>query len=387
MNIKRMLYMSLLWNLSLAYSMESAKSNSNEISDANLQKIIMYTNGSSLYLVDFFKNLIRINNIPFNLETIKSIFNLQQSNLNEIFLNTIEDEALRPLILSAGADINALSQEKYNCLWYTQKPELLARLIDLGANVNHIDSKGGSCLTNLLPLLDETTLKAARILLEKGANPNVIFDASLNRSLLHQLVKQACINKKFINAIQLLCEHKANSNIQDTFNETPLMTAVQDSNVEVVKVLLDHGADPNIGKESTNEYPIHMAIKAGYYGQHKYTPEIAILLLKHSANPNVSYPNCNNTPLNVAIECQQTDIIQALINSGADKHHRNYTTRTPLEIALQYPYYQKLPNIIDLLSDNKVDHTEPNEITEFTILNFNNQKAVDSRNNRTCYLQ
>jgi ankyrin repeat protein len=47
--------------------------------------------------------------------------------------------------------------------------------------------------------------------------------------------------------VKLLLEHGANPNIQEDINGyTPLHYAVEDCFVDVVRVLLDHGADPTI---------------------------------------------------------------------------------------------------------------------------------------------
>jgi ankyrin repeat protein len=50
----------------------------------------------------------------------------------------------------------------------------------------------------------------------------------------------------YLEIVELLLEHGANPNVQDNDGRTPLHYAVENCHVGVARVLLDHGADPTI---------------------------------------------------------------------------------------------------------------------------------------------
>ena len=62
--------------------------------------------------------------------------------------------------------------------------------------------------------------------------------------------------------IRLLLKHGANPNVQDDRGATPLHEAVKRKKVDAVKVLLQHGADSAI-RDSEGKTPIDYAKEAG----------------------------------------------------------------------------------------------------------------------------
>jgi ankyrin repeat protein len=70
-------------------------------------------------------------------------------------------------------------------------------------------------------------------------------------------------------------ENGANINVRDENGTTALMNAVIGGHSEVVRVLLQHGADPNIGVGKDND---GNAITALSYARYKKDPEIIRLL-------------------------------------------------------------------------------------------------------------
>ena len=86
---------------------------------------------------------------------------------------------------------------------------------------------------------------------------------------------------------------------------------------EVIKYLLDQGADPN-AKTMTGNTPLH----------YKKCPEAVDLLLKSGANPN-AINSYGNTPLH-----KQTDkrSVQLLLESGADRYAKNEIGYIPRQV-------------------------------------------------------
>ena len=72
------------------------------------------------------------------------------------------------------------------------------------------------------------------------------------------------------------------ANFEDTSHMRPISAAAARLDLEMVKLLLDHGADPGLPEEGA---PLGVALwTAVYHGQH----EMARLLLEHGANPNTA---------------------------------------------------------------------------------------------------
>ncbi|EKX40749.1 hypothetical protein GUITHDRAFT_60244, partial [Guillardia theta CCMP2712] len=68
------------------------------------------------------------------------------------------------------------------------------------------------------------------------------------------------------------------TNFSDEWGTTVLQLAVKQGNVEAVKLLLEHGADPNVASSSDSETtPLHTAIIKG-------NPEVVLSLIQHGAD-------------------------------------------------------------------------------------------------------
>ena len=109
--------------------------------------------------------------------------------------------------------------------------------------------------------------------------------------------------------------------------------------VEIVRLLLANGADPNLGRASTGETPLHHAVLDEGSSQ----LEIVTALLSAGADPNkrcgVGVLSVNfmrdvrvrgETPLHRAAIYADTEIIQALFDSGARKELKDANGDSPL---------------------------------------------------------
>lgn len=121
-----------------------------------------------------------------------------------------------------------------------------------------------------------------------------------------------------------------------------LMLAVEKGNLAMVKLALDLGADVKY-KDS---YAIARAVK-------DHNIEIAKLLLKKGANPNAKiwsdgdYKTC----FEVAFDLESYDLLKLLIKYKADVKYEN---RNPL-IQMAYDYYEYNEDIMNLLIENGAD--------------------------------
>ena len=338
------LHLSFLLSTCIVQCMDSPQTDSTLITSSSLQKLVTQINNSSFHIVNIIKERAEHCNLALEPQNIAPLFGLNQENINRIFLDNVDDDQLRPLTLSMGADIKARAQGERNCLFFTEKPEALTQLLDKGAEVDAINEHGATPLRNLLTWSSSDRIAAARVLLAHGANPNVPWIA--NNSLLHIAAEDVKLG-----VATLLCEYKANTNAQDSLGRTPLMLAIEKGATDIVRVLLTHNANADL-PDQFGRYPLHMAIlQEQTYSfcndKKKIIPAIVILLLQHGANPNRPYPHGKQMPLHRAVEIGNMEIIQPLIDYKAETHHLDDNERTPLMIAKRF---NRSPEIIALLS-------------------------------------
>jgi uncharacterized protein len=122
---------------------------------------------------------------------------------------------------------------------------------------------------------------------------------------------------------------------------TPLGFAVFFSQPEIVKVLLDAGADVNLpSRESMKVTPLASAAAA------KQT-EIARVLIAQGANVNARAAS-GHIPLHEASANGNVELVKLLIESGADVNAKTDDGKTPLDFAVEY----KHDEVIELLKQS-----------------------------------
>ena len=110
--------------------------------------------------------------------------------------------------------------------------------------------------------------------------------------------------------VQVILNCKVDVNAQNDFGSTPLDSAMRGhlNDSSIVRLLLDHGADPNI-PERDGLTPLHQASQKGRI-------EIARVLLERGASIEVE-DKWGRTPSNVASGEQHDEIINLLLEHGA----------------------------------------------------------------------
>ena len=124
--------------------------------------------------------------------------------------------------------------------------------------------------------------------------------------------------------------------------DTPIYEAAAHNHPELVRLLLDYGADINICT-NTGETPLHGAIMAHHLS-------MVTLLLDHGADINASLA-CGQTPLRLAVIKGYTDIVELLLVRGAQANARGKTGLTPLHWAA----LKGQPAIVSLLLTHGAD--------------------------------
>jgi len=123
--------------------------------------------------------------------------------------------------------------------------------------------------------------------------------------------------------VGLLLDRGAKPNIPNDYGNSPLKAAILMGHKEIAKLLIDSGADPNmVDKDGIRDTALHDAAKMGQN-------EVIQKLLDIGVDPNISNL-MGDTPLHNAASYGRIGIVQLLLNIGADPNLTNDDGETPL---------------------------------------------------------
>ena len=138
-----------------------------------------------------------------------------------------------------------------------------------------------------------------------------------------------------LDAIKALLTAGADVNRSDRYGKFPLMEALHTGPISLVRLLLEHGADPNEGRSGGNRVSftepmapplVRVAANGAIYEfMNRHGVELVDLLIAHGADVNgffhvngtqVLYQHIGN-PLNIASENGKIDMVRLLLDRGA----------------------------------------------------------------------
>ena len=248
-------------------------------------------------------------------------------------------------------------------------------------------------LINVLKKHGENGSKVLRALLEGGADPNKP-DSKGILPLLH------CVSKKSMKLVQLFIEFGADVNSygktgaapEDNnhpfakFQTTPLLEAVKTNQLDVCKLLLANGADPDEMSLTSRNSPLRLAVIKGSialvkllvrHGAYLWRTDINGGTVVHDAVINGNLETLNtllyakaphwrrdkdgNTPLTLAAMCgQDIAVMKALLDQepGCKVNIRNRNSDRALHCAA----FRKLPDVERLLIEYGADPNLRNKV-------------------------
>jgi ankyrin repeat protein len=271
------------------------------------------------------------------------------------------------LLIQRGADVNATGfdySEVYKLCWapicwavWADNQKLLDILIAAGADVLHGAKKGWrNCVPPLHVAAQMGNVKMVAKLLEAGADP-----APPTRPELHD--KPVLRDVWDLDCLKLLLQSGAKASGGIGWQISPLAFAFEIKNpvdkttpefFEVVKLLLENGADPN-RIDSELWTPLMNVL------QFDLPWSLAELLVKHGAD--VNYPNnCYETPLHLcsAMAPERPERVKWLIEHGAKVNYKGSDHDTPLDWAV----FANFQDIAKLLKENGAVPGDPEYIED-----------------------
>jgi ankyrin len=219
-------------------------------------------------------------------------------------------ESARTLI-QAGADVNAAGADGKDALGlalFNGSYSVASLLIDSHANVNRadaqrftplfwaVDRRNMETAPNFPWMVTTDPLPVIQKLLDAGANPNALVN-STPRARMREGAPRIVF-------------------------ATALMRAAFSGDIELVKLLLAHGADPHIAS-TDRETPLMAACGTGFInGYHRLRPpaeRLAVVKLLVDLGEDVNAADSYGiTPLMVAANLGDIEIVKYLIGRGAD---------------------------------------------------------------------
>lgn len=270
-------------------------------------------------------------------------------------------------LLNSGADPNIQNKSGDTALMYaiTAKDlEALQLLINASADINIENKKG------FTPLFQAAVSnpKTIDLLIKAGADPNKanfygkfpLFEAGKAHSL---------------EGVKKLLEFGANANASNRTlpgkSQTALEVAIVGNKPEIVKALLDAGADPN-AKNYNNTTALMLAAQ--------FQPAAVLLLLDKGADPNAQDDN-GFTALMHAIMSAQSNTIKVLIDAGADPNAKESNGSNGLTLAIRLPF----PNLgtVKMLLDTGAQLTDAD--IKAAISKFGEQKFLHAYQESALY--
>lgn len=153
------------------------------------------------------------------------------------------------------------------------------------------------------------------------------------------------INKNDLPLVQKLIQEGVNVNELDANRDAPLVIAAYKGYNQIVKLLLEQGADVTAVDPGMKATALHAAAYAG-------RTEAAKLLIEYKIDINKQGPYNGYTALHDAIWQNNIDIVKLLLEANADLSIRSQDGKTPLDFAKSRNYEQ-----IVTLIENKLQQS------------------------------
>lgn len=198
------------------------------------------------------------------------------------------------------------------------------RLIAADVDVDQQDERG---VTALQLAVQHGYYDIAKSLLLAGANPNIknkIFQDFGNEDSLSIINNNNESNNNKKSMFDKILQE-----LQELGSISALHIAIKFDHLDVAKLLLMYGADPNIA-DSGNCTPLHWAAVKGFHGG-------AQLLLENKADPNIQ-DLAKSTALHEAVRKGNIAMMRLLLEKNADPNIPDIAGETAYQIASEHPH-------------------------------------------------
>jgi len=134
------------------------------------------------------------------------------------------------------------------------------------------------------------------------------------------------VRKNNLNQVKELISQGYDINLPDKNGDTALILAAYEGKTEILKLLLEAGADVTVLDPGMKATALHAAAYAG-------RTEAAKLLIEYKIDINKQGPYNGYTALHDAIWQNNIETAKVIIDAGADLNIKSNNGKTPLEMA------------------------------------------------------
>ena len=223
-------------------------------------------------------------------------------------------------LVEFGANIHARNNCNYTPIMIAANEGhnvVVQTLVEFGANPNDEAGFSGSALL-LASGARKERLPTLRALINGGANINPPHPNGLTP--MHKIAEWGGADE-----MAYLLEQGSKADARQWDGNTPLIIAIQKSNRECVRLLLDSGACRNTVIED-NCRPIHYAANCPNW------QIMRMLLEKGDVELNAQTKSQGNTALHMAYAAENMTVVKILLHAGADPNLEDVHGRLPVQL-------------------------------------------------------
>ena len=253
------------------------------------------------------------------------------------------DAEIVKILVAAGADVNAegfMSRTPLTLATEEGATEIVQILLgpgpEAGTSADEEDKEAASAPSigsgALFTAIENGNVALVRLLVEAGADVNAAEGFGGNTPL-HEAVEQGDAE-----IVKILVAAGADVNAEGFMSRTPLTLATEEGATEIMQILLGPGPEAGTSadgedKEAASVPP--MGSEALFTAIENDDVEMVRLLVEAGADVNAAEGFGGNTPLHEAVEKGDAEIVKILVAAGADVEAEGFMGRTPLSLAAE----------------------------------------------------
>nr|QQY02505.1 transient receptor potential cation channel 3 [Cryptocotyle lingua] len=254
------------------------------------------------------------------------------------------------LLLSFGVHIDAedlLLQTALHKAAERNNSEVMKLLLQNGSDLENQDH---DAYTPLLLAAARGQLEVTQLLIDAGAN--IAAQEKMAKGLIY-----LCAEADEVEVLRLILQHpkaKQLIDVPNIYDDTPLHVAAKNGHLDIVKLLLENGANVS-SKNEKERTAFHNAAKYGRLN-------IARHLLEHAPSLVSERDEDGSSAIHLAAASGHVDLLELLLDAGAAVDCRNCMQWTPLDCAAASGHRA----CVELLLENNspidpvdVNHTTP----------------------------
>lgn len=256
-----------------------------------------------------------------------------------------QNTEIAKLLIARGADVHANNEAAVFAAAKHADPEVLRLLLAKGARVDGRDKENDNN-TVLMEAASGTSVWKVEMLLAAGVDIKATNDEGQTALMMAASLDHRVRPADRLPMLDLLLKRGSEINAKDKSGKTALLYSVTQymseaggviSHVEIVKLLVDRGADIQVTDErGDNALNIALGVWRG-------DPEIPRFLIAKGINVNA--PNKHgNTSLLLAVMNGNVPGVESLLEKGAAVNHKNAKGETPLMLAQTLHSNERIAN-------------------------------------------